>query len=119
VAILWRNQGAPSQLFPIGGLSCSQDQCTVPAEVCGRACRWGAGLMSIFDSRIILLLDERLKASDQGRKQAADALLRLIRSGKADAAAINALAEVLGKRWGPEMKRYLADLKRQLELADQ
>jgi hypothetical protein len=72
--------------------------------------------VSIFDDRVILLLDEALKATDEGRRQAANAFLKLIRSGKADAAAINALADELSKRWGPDTKRYISDLRRQLEL---
>lgn len=74
--------------------------------------------MRIVDDKIARLLDEAIKAPGEGQRLAASSLVRLLRSGAADAAAIEALASDLAKRWGPEVKAYLHDLCRKTGLCD-
>lgn len=73
---------------------------------------------SIIDQAIVTLLDEAVKLSDDGQKWAIQSLLRLLRSGKADAVEIERLAGELMASWGPEVRRYYLDLCRKLGLCD-
>lgn len=74
--------------------------------------------MRIFDDRIVRLLDEAMKAPGEGHRLAASALVRLLRSGRTEAAALDALAAELAKRWGPEVKAYFHELCRKAGLCD-
>jgi hypothetical protein len=74
--------------------------------------------MRIFDDEIVHLLNEAVKSPDDGQKRVASALLKLLRSGHSDLAALNELAADLGHNWGPELRRYYWELCRKLGLCD-
>jgi hypothetical protein len=74
--------------------------------------------MHIFDEHIVRLLDEAVKASTNGQKRAASALVRLLRSGRSDMEALEELAADLNRTWGPEIRRYYWELCRKLGLCE-
>lgn len=74
--------------------------------------------MPISDDLIGRLLDVAVKATDEGQKRAASALVKLLRSGRSDMAALDDLAADLVKTWGPEITHYYWDLCRKLGLCE-
>jgi hypothetical protein len=74
--------------------------------------------MRVSDDLIGRLLDVAVKATDEGQKRAASALVKLLRSGRSDMAALEALAADLVKTWGPGIKDYYWELCRRLGLCE-
>jgi hypothetical protein len=74
--------------------------------------------MRMFDQAILQLLDEMMRVPDEGRRGVASALLKHLRSGRSDLAALHELANDLGRRWEPEHRRYYWELCRRLGLCD-
>jgi hypothetical protein len=74
--------------------------------------------MRVSDDLIGRLLDVAMKATDEGHKRAASALVKLLRSGRSDMAALEELAADLVKTWGLEIKDYYWELCRKLGLCE-
>ncbi|HEX2257646.1 MAG TPA: hypothetical protein VHG92_13295 [Afifellaceae bacterium] len=74
--------------------------------------------MHIFDQQIISLLNEAVKATDEGQKRAASELVRLLRSGPIEPNTIDDLAADLARTWGPEVKGYFRELCRKVGVCD-
>lgn len=103
------------ELTQQGGTSASRPAYDAGSSVAHPGGGWQ---MRVSDDLIGRLLDVAVKATDEGQKRAASALVKLLRSGRSDMAALEELAADLAKRWGPEIKQYYWDLCRKLGLCD-